>query len=475
MNTSKGAAASAKAHSVSLSIKLMVGSVLVGFSYQAFAAHWELEPHINVSETYSDNILNAPSGSESSEYITELNPGISLKGDGRRVDVGLDYQLQQLEFSNDEVSDSTFHQLRADSSINWIKHFFFTDFAVTRSQRYIDSRGNLGVGSAIASDNLTDMTLYHASPYFIYSLGRDWGGELRYKHDVVEYNAGPLDGGTDTEVLAVLRNKQHIENLYWEFTYSSHNTSYDSSNDESRFEYVQAHLGYLVSPKLEMYVESGHENNRIKVSSSVDEESSPRWLAGFRWGLSRSTRIEMAAGEQDYGAKYSASLEVNKPRQLWKLAYAERLTNLIASSNNGTGLTAAVGTPALSSDAYVDRRLDLAWNYDWGRKSIEVSAYKTRRDYRLSLLEEKTTSGNVNGTYKLTSRWEMFVGALHTVQEYATPTVTDKLSEYEFGASYALGQSGRLKGSVKKRRRDSENAGSDFVENLAMVELDLPL
>ena len=49
------------------------------------AAEWKITPGLDLKETYTDNVRLAPPGHEKSDFITQVNPGISQSGTGPRL------------------------------------------------------------------------------------------------------------------------------------------------------------------------------------------------------------------------------------------------------------------------------------------------------------------------------------------------------------------------------------------------------
>src|SRR5688500_11955427 len=74
-------------------------TVTLLLSSSASAAEWTVLPLLNLSETYTDNVRFRPEGSETSDFVTQINPGFSLAGVGRRFNVSANYLMNNLIYA----------------------------------------------------------------------------------------------------------------------------------------------------------------------------------------------------------------------------------------------------------------------------------------------------------------------------------------------------------------------------------------
>src|SRR5450830_1196379 len=79
---------------------LAVLALLTTQAAPVLAAEWRFTPELTLRETYSDNITLAPSGSEQSGFVTEIAPGFTITGKGRRSQLRATYQARSINYSN---------------------------------------------------------------------------------------------------------------------------------------------------------------------------------------------------------------------------------------------------------------------------------------------------------------------------------------------------------------------------------------
>jgi hypothetical protein len=78
-------------------------------SSHSIAMEWKIVPGLDLKETYSDNITLAPPGNEKSDFVTQINPGISLTGTGPRLKVNARYGMQNLFYAEESNRNATKH------------------------------------------------------------------------------------------------------------------------------------------------------------------------------------------------------------------------------------------------------------------------------------------------------------------------------------------------------------------------------
>ena len=85
-------------------------------SSHSVAAEWKITPSLDLRETYSDNIRLAPQGNEQSDFVTQINPGISLTGTGPRLKVNASYVMQNLFYAEESSRNTINHLLSANAN-----------------------------------------------------------------------------------------------------------------------------------------------------------------------------------------------------------------------------------------------------------------------------------------------------------------------------------------------------------------------
>ena len=101
------------------------------------AGDWDITPRLTVGGGYSDNIFLEPKGT--GDWIGEVTPGISLRGESARMSAFLDYQLQNVFFLDNSDGNSSYNQLNSGATAELSKDLFFVDASAAAGQAAISA------------------------------------------------------------------------------------------------------------------------------------------------------------------------------------------------------------------------------------------------------------------------------------------------------------------------------------------------
>src|SRR3954463_6391790 len=93
-------------------------------STPARAATWDIVPSLTVEETFSDNISLSPHGSERSDFVTAITPGISVRAIGDRARFDAEYRPELLWWAN-QGSTRALHFYDAGGTVELVKRMLF--------------------------------------------------------------------------------------------------------------------------------------------------------------------------------------------------------------------------------------------------------------------------------------------------------------------------------------------------------------
>ncbi|MEI2772415.1 MAG: TIGR03016 family PEP-CTERM system-associated outer membrane protein [Candidatus Competibacter sp.] len=130
---------------------LMLGGGSVNWAQETNfgLGEWRVTPRISVGATYSDNIQLMPDGQTEDDLVFQVDPGISVRKHGGRLDLRLDYTAQGLLYTNNGDANKINNQLQAFGTAEIFQKNFFLDAYGSISQVPINSSsrtdtGNLG-------------------------------------------------------------------------------------------------------------------------------------------------------------------------------------------------------------------------------------------------------------------------------------------------------------------------------------------
>lgn len=288
----------------------------------AYSADWKFAPSLDLKETYSDNIRLAPPGNEKSDFVTQINPGISLTGTAPRLKVNARYGMQNLIYAEENSRNTTRHQLNAGANAELLDDLFFIDAKASISQQNISAFGAQSADNANVTDNLTETRTYSLSPYLRHRFGSLAATELRYTHNSVDAGSGGLSSSQADRILFNLNSGTAFKTVGWGLNYNKQNIDY--SNRSIELETYSGNLRYAISPRLSLTASSGYEKNNYLSIGGAPEGSF--WSAGFIWAPAERTSITASAGERFYGATYALKATHRTRMTAWSMGYREDIT-----------------------------------------------------------------------------------------------------------------------------------------------------
>lgn len=303
------------------------------------AREWRLTPRLGVGAAYSDNINLAPNDPAESDLVFQVEPGVSIRKRGGRLDLRLDYTAQGLLYADHGDADQIHHQLLTFGTAELYQDHLFLDafgsierVPVTSGGR-VDA-GGLGAGAGLEMGErlfgdlrlglpgspelfqpnglFSDLALtgnqvtanrFGLSPYWRQNLG-GWGEALlRYRYEEVRYDrnedglaeASPqpvdlFDSRTNTIELNV-NNRRKASTLLWNLDYSHQREESQGQeaqsvdSEEDRRERMAGRLAYRWNPRWSLLAEAGYENNTLTTFDA--NRTGGYWGLGGAWTPNR--------------------------------------------------------------------------------------------------------------------------------------------------------------------------------------------
>ena len=132
---------------------LASGLLLAGFSSLCGAQAtdgvlegWRITPRLSVGATYSDNIRLAPADEAEGDWVWQVDPGISMRKQGGRLDLRLDYTAQGLLYAENGDANTINHNLRAFGTAELYQSHLFLDAYGVIEQVPVTSSGRVDAG-----------------------------------------------------------------------------------------------------------------------------------------------------------------------------------------------------------------------------------------------------------------------------------------------------------------------------------------
>ncbi len=288
----------------------------------AGAADWTFTPTLTVGETYTDNAGLNVRGAERSEFITQLRPGLLVAGEGRRLKVKAQYELQGRAYARLGDFDSS-HLFDASADAELVDQLFFFNGRASVRDQAISPFNAVQDSIANPSANRTSVRTYSLSPYLQHRFGSSATAELRYTHDAVSSDASGLLDSSSNGVRLNVDSGPAFQTIGWNWQYNRTHTDYDNANS-MRMESTSGTLRYRLTPRFVLTSTVGYEKNNYL--SQGDAPQGSFWNIGAAWAPTSRTSLEATAGNRYYGDSYSLIAKHRTRRTAWSLGYSDQVS-----------------------------------------------------------------------------------------------------------------------------------------------------
>ena len=294
------------------------------------AGEWQITPRISVGATYSDNIRLAPANEAESDLVLQVDPGISVRKRGGRVEARFDYTAQGLLYTQQGEAKLNNNLLGFGTAELYQDHFFLDAYG-SISQVPVSSggrvdAGNLGLGGgssfatglfnnpnlglpggadifspaglfsdiALTGDQTTAAS-FGLSPYWRQNFGGWTEALLRYRYNRSGFGqnadsdgqGGASDGVTQSVDLN-LKSGRRFSALSWSLDYSRQQQDLQGqdSEDGSTQENATGQATYRLNRQWALLAEAGYENNDLS-TFQTDNRNGSYWGLGAIWSPNR--------------------------------------------------------------------------------------------------------------------------------------------------------------------------------------------
>lgn len=492
-------------------------------STYSHAAEWTVAPQLRLSETYTDNLRLRPDGT--SDFVTQINPGILLTGVGRRFNFHTNYTMNNIIYAEMSSFTRMRHQLHARASTELIENLFFVDGMASITQQNTSLFGPQAIDNVSLAGNRANVRTFSVSPYIRHRFQDFASAELRYTRSVVTSDANALRNSQGDSFLATLKSGTAFNTLHWGVNYSNQMIHFDRIGRTIELERSIADLRYMVTPQFGLTATGGYERNSF--ISIRGNPSSPTWTAGFAWTPNERTNVVANAGQRFFGDTYYALARHRTRLTIWDVSYNENITTfnqqamlgsgigigdslsqLISAQNPGLdpglvqqnsdaligpGFSGSFLDPSnfLTNRLFLQKRLQASVALNGIRNTVVLRGFNmTREAYspeavdaeligaqNASLLNNtRQTGGNVTWNYRISALTRANLNFAYTKFKFLTTSREDDLKIMRLSLTRRLPEiSPNLNGTISYRRneRDSNQSGASYRENAFIASLNM--
>lgn len=308
-------------------------------------AGWEFHPTISVEETYTDNVRLSRRGRESSDWVTQVRPGFTLRNVGPRLRLDLTYAPELVYRSREETHD-VYQHLRGVGSAEVVGDLLFVDAQAYATRQNVSALGPVSTSDVNNTGNRTSVRAYNVSPYLRRDFGQAFQGELRFTHSAVEYGTSDVFSSEAERIDAIVRSGPAYRRLTWNAAYVKEHVRYTETGQSVDLERISAGARQLITANAGVLLNAGYEDNNYLTVGPA-----PRgrfWSIGPEWTPTPRTRVAATTGRRFFGRTRTLDFSHRTRLSTWVVQYDEDLT---------TGRGQVFVPTAFDTAAYLDTLL----------------------------------------------------------------------------------------------------------------------
>ena len=443
------------------------------------AAEWRFRPRVTVRETFSDNI-NLSATDPEHDFVTDISPGFTLNGTGRRFFLNVFYNLQYLDYARDTAEDTFNNQFQLVGNGEVVQDLFFIDLRGSVRQSIITNRANTPNSTISASDNLTDTYSAVISPYLLHRFGSFMDGEARYTYSRVDNSTG-RSGSESNAALLDFKSGTQFQTVTWNTFYRGYRENPELGQTIT-FQRAEINGRYHFNRKVALLFGTGYEDNEF-FTLKTESTSAVTWLAGLSLTPNPRTFLEGGAQNRFFGVAPFVNATYRSKRTALAFHYSEDLTTTnqsvsgttfiplldpfgdpILDPNTGDAIEVPIDSLGIQNQVLVRRRFDGTIAVRGRRTDVGVTLFDTQRDFQISPDEEVYgATAFVNRRISRPTSIRLWARATRSEFDGPTPNRTQWQVGIGLNRQFSKNFSGRV--DYRYINQDSKDANLDYDEN----------
>jgi uncharacterized protein (PEP-CTERM system associated) len=457
----------------------------------ARAGDWRLTSGLSVEESFSDNANFATGDAErNSEFVTRVSPNISLRGQGGRMSLGLNYTLSQLLHRQDPTKDRNNNDLVATGQMEIWDRVAFIDAQTSIARQVINNEVAFTNSITGENSNRAETRSINITPSFRHHFGNWMETESRTRLSLVSAGSGDLISTRTISNRFRASSGRRFSVFRWSANVRSQKTQSEDDRPAQRSGSLSGNLTYVISPRLSLQANLGAED--IDDSTLGVDPSGLTWSAGFQARPSGKTSFGLTYGLQnatktiDFNASHrlsertsiSASFNQTLTTTQGQISDAlanvivDPITNEIVDADTNELFDGSSSSLGLQENTFRSERFRLSMNGSRRLTSFNASATWERRKTEATNITELTYGARVGLNRTFNARSSGNVGLNYQFTDFGTADQrTSTQTSLSSGISYRLAGDVSLSFSYNLTLRQINNENSDLTENSVTLGL----
>lgn len=444
-------------------------------------------PVIDTSIIYTDNVALSNDANAVSSNIIEFTPGVSFLANSRTFDAALQYQFQNLYFSDVAASGEDnyqyYHKLNGDLSAEVYKSLLYFDGALSVYQIAETGQGLQTLDNLSLSAQRGTVRQATLSPYLSTRIGEYANTEIRYEFTSLRGDEIVVNESDVSEISFSLDSGERFNRIVWSFDTASRDIVYEQQTQtDQKFEFIQMGADYELSRGVDLLMQVGHENNEYLTSSNISTEDD-YWSVGVRLQPSGRTDVLLRAGHRFFGNTGTVDVNHRARNSRWNISYIEDITTsseldiesqiVQTDSDIGTPIFNILDTPTLSTEAILRKRASAGVELSHRKISGYLNASQTRNDFQLSGDKEEINAGEVGVTWIYSAKTEVTATNFISHNDSLTSPDWVKLKQWIFAMNYQATKRSILRMEYRNSDRETDTGTGAYTQNIYSLGLNV--
>jgi uncharacterized protein (PEP-CTERM system associated) len=466
-----------------------------GAASDAKAEQWRVVPRVTVEQAYNDNIDLTPKGTETSDFITSISPGLGVRGTGRRLTLNFDYDPEQLFFLENSDRNELRQRFRGFTNAELLEQLLFLEASGSVNQQFVNNRGGIGGTTLSSSRDLRTVQTYTVGPVVRNHLGSFADAETRYTFSTFLVDDDTIADTTQNELSFLLRSGRQFTDLAWDFNANASNAERDGgtgtfSGTEIERRLAKLNTQYAFNSTWSLLTGVGYET--IDDPTLFDPPDGVIWDVGFQVRPNSVSTGRFTVGRRFGGSNYN--LEVNylpSPLTRLRASYVQSINtsqglgvqdlSSLALGPSGNLIDGETGQPFLPGDprfgltnsAFRQDRFSAGIEHTSLRNRYTLDIFDEKRDFDVQPQNNTQSRGIILGFNRsLTPLLSLNLSGSYSLSEFENLAEReDDIYSGNAGLSYRLSDTAQARFNYRHTERKSTSAASELTENFVAVTL----
>ena len=488
---------------------LLLTGLCGSFTTFAEGRGWLLQPRLTLGEIYTDNVNHDSQASAEQDFVTQIQPGVTLIRNGGRLKLNLDYQLQGLVYARGTNDDDVYQRLFGTLDAEAVPDWLYLDADASIGQTIIDATQGLSTTNIVGKRNRTEIRTFSVAPY----LKRDFGpirAYARAEKRLVRYQRGASDSDITLYTLHV-GDTGGSSLSSWSLDYRDDEYDRETAQD-LRFRSLEGRFRYRLFRHAYLLARAGRADNSYQ--GVDDRRNGSYWAGGIGW-KGRLLSLDLLDGSRDKGivlgwtpnVRTTAELEYRNRAvgRVFGPTWRARITHKTRRSRIGfqyqentlayeqvvpfqgnivqvrvapdQGLTffdPVTGEPlvvvgneffSLTDSTFNRKRGSLSYFYRLARSRYQLTLFREKRTELATLNIQNSIGMNVSWKWRFGGRSRLLVFYNRQRSKFSTAAGLVDYHLLSIGMNHRVGARSELDVAYMRSSQDSDGGTGDFMEN----------